>query len=75
MQRRELKILLVEDSADDVFFFKRSLARAGVSGKLEVAGDGNQAVDYLNRNAEDAPDIIFLDLKMPIKTVSNSWNG
>lgn len=65
-------VLLVEDLQDDVFFFRLALKRAEVQANLHIATDGTQAVDYFtNRGAfEDAslhpaPDIVFLDLKMP----------
>jgi CheY-like chemotaxis protein len=59
-----MNILLVEDSEDDVFFFKRSLARAEANVTIHVAGDGAKAIEYLSKGKE-VPDIIFLDLKMP----------
>lgn len=61
---RPLNILLVEDSADDVFFFKRSVARTEVPVKIQVAGDGTEAIEHLT-NGKGVPDIVFLDLKMP----------
>lgn len=68
----ELTILLVEDLADDVFFFKQAMKRAGVKANVHVAEDGLEAVDYLSHQGKfmDAathprPDLIFLDLKMP----------
>jgi CheY-like chemotaxis protein len=67
-----LKVLLVEDLDDDVYFFKRALKRAGVNATVEVCEDGAQALSYLSRFHESEappssglPDFIFLDLKMP----------
>ena len=59
------KILLVEDSEDDVFFFKRTCKRAGIDPVLEVAGDGAKAIAKLEQSGAPKPDLIFLDLKMP----------
>ena len=59
------KILLVEDSEDDVFFFKRSLKRAQADVDLQVASDGSKAIAYLSHEGPPSPDAIFLDLKMP----------
>jgi len=65
-------ILLVEDDENDVFFFRRALAKAGFEVPLQVVSDGEQALQYLNGNGKYAdraahplPDIIFLDLKLP----------
>jgi CheY-like chemotaxis protein len=68
-------ILLVEDNEDDVFLMKRALKGAGISNPLCVVEDGQQAVDYFagqgrfsDRNSYPVPAIVFLDLKLPMKT-------
>jgi CheY-like chemotaxis protein len=65
-------ILLVEDSPDDAFFFRRAVHKSGLSAVTHLAVDGVEAMDYLlnkGRFADAAayptPDIIFLDLKLP----------
>ena len=65
-------ILLVEDSPDDVFFFRRAVNKSGVSSITHVALDGLEAMDYLlnkgrfaDKAAYPLPDIMFLDLKLP----------
>jgi len=65
-------ILLVEDDENDVFFFHRALAKAGLELPLQLVTDGEQAVQYLNgdgkyadRAAHPLPELIFLDLKLP----------
>ncbi len=71
----QLPILLVEDSDDDLFFFKRLLAKTGIKPALAIATDGQQAVAYLERALSDTelpkpppvPVLIFLDLKLPLK--------
>jgi CheY-like chemotaxis protein len=67
-----ITILLVEDSSDDVFFFRRAVQKSGLSAVTHVAADGVEAMDYLlhrGRFADAAayppPDIMFLDLKLP----------
>lgn len=66
-------ILLVEDSPDDVFFMKRALKLAGVDVEqsLQVALDGQDALDYLanalaNQPEFPRPDLILLDLRLPL---------
>jgi CheY-like chemotaxis protein len=68
-------ILLVEDNADDVFFMQRALKSAGVENPVQVAADGQEALDYLagegqfaNRDKFELPCVILLDLKLPRKT-------
>jgi CheY-like chemotaxis protein len=62
-------ILLVEDSQDDAYFFKRALKRSGCECELEHVFDGGAAVQRLREALTDAsrmPDLVFLDLKMPV---------
>lgn len=65
-------LLLVEDNEDDVFIFQRAYRRAGLSLPIQVATDGQEAIDYLagagrymDRVAHPLPAMIFLDLKLP----------
>ena len=66
-----ITLLLAEDSPDDVFFFTRILKKSGLSCELKHALDGGEAIQAL-KEASDAgnrsllPDLIFLDLKMPV---------
>lgn len=69
---RKLNILLVEDSADDVFFFRDAFEKARGSGVLHSVCDGIEAVTYLTGEAPYAdrttypfPDLLLLDLNMP----------
>lgn len=68
-----LPILLVEDSDDDLFFFKRLLSKAGIKSPFAIATDGQQAVVHLDRalKATDGnppiPRLVFLDLKLPLR--------
>ena len=65
-------ILLVEDSPDDVFFLQRAFKRAEIKNPIQVAADGQQALDYLSGKGEFAdrqkfplPHLVLLDLKLP----------
>lgn len=65
-------VLLVEDDPNDVFFFRRAMNKAGINNRVQVARDGQEAIDYLNgangfadRAAFPLPDLILLDLKLP----------
>ena len=57
-------ILLVEDSADDQSLTVRAL-RMGTTANIEVASDGQEALDYLFDDANDMPRLVLLDLNLP----------
>ena len=66
-------ILLVEDDENDVFFFQRAMSRAGMINLVQVARDGQEAIDYLQgagkfaaRSEFPLPCLILLDLKLPL---------
>jgi CheY-like chemotaxis protein len=60
------RVLLVEDDESDVLFFERALRAHGAEIDLEIARDGEQAVEKLSkRNGQPLPDRILLDLKLP----------
>lgn len=65
-------ILLVEDSPDDVFLLQRAFKQAGYTQPIQVAADGQQALDYLDgkkgfadRTKHPLPALVLLDLKLP----------
>jgi len=60
-------ILLVEDRAIDLDLTKRALARGTRRNPVQVARDGEQALDFIDRWDEgDLPPVfILLDLKLP----------
>ena len=60
-------ILLVEDERSDAMLIRRALTRAGFSGEIEHALDGNLALAWLRRHEEEdlLPSLVLLDLKLP----------
>ncbi len=65
-------VLLVEDFENDVILMRRFWKREGVTDRLHVASDGQQALDYLsgqhpysNRDEHPLPCLVLLDLKLP----------
>ena len=58
-------ILLVEDDEIDVMSVKRSLKDLKVLNRLNVAGNGEEAVEFLNEPQHELPCIILLDINMP----------
>ena len=66
-------ILLVEDDENDVFFFRRAMSKARMTTPLQVARDGQEAINYLQGGGKFAsraefplPGLILLDLKLPL---------
>lgn len=65
------KILLVEDNADDEFFFRKSINDFHKTLDIYVLHDGNEVLDYIRSLNDESvrlfsrPDIIFLDLNLP----------
>jgi two-component system response regulator len=65
-------ILLVEDDENDVFFFEHAMKKEGLLNPLQVASDGQRAIDYLqgggkfsDRRQFPLPYLVMLDLKLP----------
>jgi CheY-like chemotaxis protein len=65
-------ILLVEDNPMDVELILDAFKEARLNNKIQVAGNGKEALDFLfgkekyaDRKKFPLPDIILLDLKMP----------
>ena len=65
------RILLAEDSAQDVELTLSALAENNLANSVEVVRDGAEALDYLHRRGRYAgrengnPVLLLLDLKMP----------
>lgn len=67
-------ILLAEDNPDDAFVFRMMCRRAALPHTLHIVDDGQQAIDWLcgkekyaDREKFPMPDLVLLDLKMPVK--------
>ena len=67
-------ILLVEDDSNDVLLMQRAFRKANLTHPVQVARDGQEAIEYLNHQGNFAdesryplPTLMLLDLKMPRK--------
>ena len=65
-------ILLVEDNPDDEVLTLRALKKNNIGNKISVAQDGAEALDFLfcantyaNRDPQDMPQLVLLDIKLP----------
>jgi CheY-like chemotaxis protein len=72
MSLDEVEILLVEDNPTDAELTMRALKRKNLINKLVWVKDGAEALDFLfakgtysDRNVDDLPKLILLDLRMP----------
>ncbi len=67
MSSRIRPIFLVEDNPMDLDLAKRAFARRRTANPIEVARDGEEALDWLSRWEAGAPIpvVILLDLKLP----------
>ena len=68
IEHRTKKILLVDDDKTFNFLHTRILEITGVAGEINIALNGNQAINSLMKLAREnnLPDIILLDLSMPV---------
>ena len=67
-----VEILLVEDNPNDVELALHALKKNKLVNHIQVVRDGEAALDYIfcrgiysERNINDAPKLILLDLKLP----------
>lgn len=58
-------ILLIEDNIDDERLTLRALRKNNIMNEVVVAGDGEQALKYLEDPASLLPAVVVLDLKLP----------
>jgi CheY-like chemotaxis protein len=66
---KAVRILLVEDNPLDVRLTKEMLKEAKIGNDVEVAADGQAALDQLTKafeaGREKLPDLVLLDLNLP----------
>jgi len=71
-QSHVVELLLVEDNPQDLELALRALRKANVVNRIQVARDGEEALDFIfgqgafaGRELRDGPRLILLDLKLP----------
>jgi two-component system response regulator len=69
---RPVEVLVVEDNPQDLELLLRALKKANIGNRIEIARDGAEALEFIfcegahrERQIEDAPRVILLDLKLP----------
>jgi CheY-like chemotaxis protein len=67
-----LSLLLVEDSPADVFLVREAMKQEGMKVHLQVAEDGERAIQILDQVDSDhttrAPEFMLLDINVPRRT-------
>jgi two-component system response regulator len=70
--RKELKILIVEDQEEHVLIIQNALEQSELKKRIWVCRDGEEALNYLYNKGDYAskedypkPDVILLDLRLP----------
>jgi len=62
-------VLIIDDDADWCYIAKIILQRAGIGKQILTAHNGQEGIKSLQTmvaNGEKLPDVIFLDIKMPV---------
>jgi len=67
MNDNALHILLADDDEDDRLFFKDALDEVRVKTVVTTVNDGVELMNYLNQPDVRLPNVVFLDLNMPMK--------
>ena len=73
MQQAKLRILLVDDDRIYQFAARKTIEATGFADNIIIYSNGEDAINYLKHNIKDQtslPDVIFLDVNMPIM---NGW--
>ena len=63
------KVFFVDDDKLFVYLTRKTIEATNFGGQIKEFGDGEEAIDYLKQIADDTellPDIILVDLNMPI---------
>ena len=64
---QSIRIILADDDKADCLLFKEALAELPVSTQLTIVHDGNKLMQELTKEGNTLPDVLFLDLNMPLK--------
>ena len=64
---RNVRILLADDDRDDHFVFSKVVLEHALASEVISVYDGEELMRYLLDNEQDLPDVVFLDLNMPLK--------
>ncbi len=63
-----MKFLAVDDNAVDLMIARAAVQRFNPDFEVITSASADEALHYLKDNPEAVPDVILLDLNMPVKT-------
>src|SRR5688572_1074504 len=63
---RQPLVFIADDDADDVFFVRSAIDQLKADIRVKHFLNGKQLIDTLNDPAAEQPDLVLLDLNMPI---------
>ena len=66
MPEKPLHVLLADDDEDDRLIFKEALEDIKIKTNVITVNDGIELMEYLTRTDVRLPDVVFLDLNMPL---------
>jgi CheY-like chemotaxis protein len=66
MENDALHILLADDDEDDRLFFKDALLEIKVKTIVTLVNNGLELMNYLDNPDNPLPNVVFLDLNMPV---------
>lgn len=66
LSNSDITFLLADDDADDKTLFCEALSEINPAIVCHTAGDGKEALAILSKQQVKRPDIIFLDINMPV---------
>lgn len=67
MKNEPLHILLADDDEADRFLFREALAELKIQTIVHTVNNGVELMEWLQTNDTRLPDLLFLDLNMPLK--------
>lgn len=67
MERDYIHIILADDDEDDRMFFSDAFEELKINTKVQTCNDGVELMNYLNKEESVLPNVLFLDLNMPMK--------
>lgn len=62
-----IKVLLADDDEDDQHLFEEALKHTPLTTELSTVENGKELMDTLHDSSIPNPDVIFLDINMPVK--------
>lgn len=65
--KEPLKIILAEDDSEDQELFLDALGETDAATEVTTVENGQQLLDNLRDESQPNPDIIFIDMSMPVK--------